>query len=551
MDRPRHTSRSWTDNGLHHNVRTTSYESPGLIFEMQSMSVNGNGNGNGSGSGHGRRGQRDGGLLGAGLGLLGAVLGETRTRRAAYEGKGRRAEVEDEDTGYEADAARRRPKSIVGAFAEKLLAGQQQRQRRQQREREQVPRRRDSGTARSRESLAEEQRRPGKVGRQAYVDDSSDSAYETVDEDDDDDDFVPRQQGPRRAFTTNDASFIQALENEAECQRGRMKQSQKALEAASARPGVRTAELQHLLDELRAHEKAYKKAKDSLRRARDGSNRFEEMRRAQHHQHSSRQQQPARSSVHDPFANDPFSHFFQPQRRTTSYVGFDDFDHSGPFGNPFAAFEQIFHNLGHGTPASHLFFGMPGTTFTFVDDSPRASAQPRSPYHQPTPSPPTTLLTPSEAARLFKTYNDRWTALPANDPNIPYPTRTLRPTSLSARNTLCAPSVSIPVSDWSDEAVMQANAQAFFLGSVGMAPTYSDDGPTGRVTMGFDRRKATAEQVGRLVEVLKKEKGRWHSDRLGRRNGGREGVNGGLAGDGRARAVFHGVCELMEFANGA
>jgi hypothetical protein len=94
---------------------------------------------------------------------------------------------------------------------------------------------------------------------------------------------------------------------------------------------------------------------------------------------------------------------------------------------------------------------------------------------------------------------------------------------------------------------MQANTALFLLLALGFTPVISD---SGRVT--FDRLTMTEAQVKTLVSVLKKEKMRWHSDRLGRRNedipGG--GRNEALQRDERARAVFHGVCGLMEFALG-
>jgi hypothetical protein len=93
---------------------------------------------------------------------------------------------------------------------------------------------------------------------------------------------------------------------------------------------------------------------------------------------------------------------------------------------------------------------------------------------------------------------------------------------------------------------MQANVQAFFLGAVGLSPVYSETGP-GKLVMSFDKVKASDQQVRDLIDVLKKEKVRWHSDRLGRRNGGSaNGPNTTLQQDERARAVFHAVCELME-----
>ena len=98
---------------------------------------------------------------------------------------------------------------------------------------------------------------------------------------------------------------------------------------------------------------------------------------------------------------------------------------------------------------------------------------------------------------------------------------------------------------------MQANVQAFFLGVVALSPQYIETPGSGKVCMSYSKSKATAPQVKELVDILKKEKARWHSDRLGRRNAGNEGTNEALQKDEKARAVFHAVCELMEAAQGS
>jgi hypothetical protein len=153
---------------------------------------------------------------------------------------------------------------------------------------------------------------------------------------------------------------------------------------------------------------------------------------------------------------------------------------------------------------------------------------------------------------VFKTYNERWNALQPTDPNIPYPGRGLKSSALVARDSIWAPNVGSPIATWSEETVMQANAQAFYLGVVGLSPQYTEALPTGKLAMGFNKAKANPAQTKELVDILKKEKMRWHSDRLGRRNGGVEdGPNETLQSDERARAVFHAVCELMDVAHGA
>jgi len=94
---------------------------------------------------------------------------------------------------------------------------------------------------------------------------------------------------------------------------------------------------------------------------------------------------------------------------------------------------------------------------------------------------------------------------------------------------------------------MQANTALFFIMALGLKPTISDSG-----VVTLDRATTPEVDVRALLGVLKKEKMRWHSDRLGRRNEeiADGGVNETLQRDERARAVFHGVCALMEFALG-
>jgi len=94
---------------------------------------------------------------------------------------------------------------------------------------------------------------------------------------------------------------------------------------------------------------------------------------------------------------------------------------------------------------------------------------------------------------------------------------------------------------------MKANTQAFFFRVAGLSPQYAQGG-NGKIEMGYDKDRASRTQVQALLNLLKKEKTRWHSDRLGRRNGGHSGINEALQRDERARAVFHAVCELMEVA---
>ncbi|KAK5168790.1 CorA metal ion transporter [Saxophila tyrrhenica] len=547
------TDRSWTQGGVEYNEETTSYASPGFVFEMSSTTSHGGG-----------RSRRSEGpsLFGAAVGLLGDVFAARQAAQQDRGGRGGRRDGEDMAYGggvHEEGSSRRKSRGILGSMAEKLLNGQQGRQseRRGQRGREREASR-ARGYGRSRMDRREERRDSHTSRKSAYTDETSDEESNEYDSDDSD---LPRRRQPRRAFTADDASLIQELEDNVERHRREMKRCQKQLDAASRAPYVRSSVVRGLENEMRIHESAHLDAVDNLRRAKEGArNKWTRQRTSDHPR---RREGPSRESSFETYVDDDFEHFAQPRRNTSaSYVRVDGFD---PFGYPFAAFENIFHGLGGGFSRTHplheAFFGMPHASSTFGPEPntrPRASrntrqhSYPFSSFHQhpPPPAPPSTLLTPEEAKRLFKPYNDRWLSLSPTDPNIPYPTRTLSPSALASRSTLYAQNLSSPISTWSDELVMQANTQAFFLGAAGLAPSYTDSGPTGQVVLGFDRKTAGAERVRQLIEMLKKEKGRWHSDRLGRRNGGGQGANEGLAGDARARAVFHGVCELMTFALG-
>ncbi|KAF2860449.1 hypothetical protein K470DRAFT_264449 [Piedraia hortae CBS 480.64] len=131
---------------------------------------------------------------------------------------------------------------------------------------------------------------------------------------------------------------------------------------------------------------------------------------------------------------------------------------------------------------------------------------------------------------LFKAYEAAWSNLPPNSSVIPYPTYNLHASPLREASYLNP--------TWSTETVIKANTQAFFLRAVGLRPRYRDLG-RGRVELGFYH--GDGDAMGKLGKLLKKEVLRWHSDRLGRREGGEN-----LVKDEIARAVFHAVVELKE-----
>lgn len=511
---------------------------------------------------------RANGVLGAAFSLLGDVLSSQQQQQRATRGSPRRgskhsyieedmAYGDDENVEMEDDGSNR-PRGFISKFAERLI-NNSQRSRKAPRSREQSPvrraPRRSRTDGRTRSYRTEERQPHWAGGRTARVEDTTDEDDIEYEEDEYEDSDKSHERLPRRASTADQAALISALSNEAEHHRSEMRSCKKRLEQASRRPNVNTAVLQGLINELKEHETAYITALSNLENAKAGGGGSASQRRAPHHSRPSRQRHFATTEHAFTGSSLPsFEAFFGTRR--SSHPLFDEFDHIDTFtsfgGPQFGEFERIFND--------DFFFAMPRAAFA-SGSTPRSSfsaansgpqfRQTPGPtfFSNSTPKPPPNILKPEEAKKLFKMYNERWNALTPADMNIPFPCRGMQPGALSTRDTIWAPLVSSPVSSWSEETVMQANAQAFFLGVVGLTPQYTEAPGTGRIVMGYDKARANPEQIRELVDILKKEKTRWHSDRLGRRNGGiTMGPNEELQRDERTRAIFHAVCELMEVA---
>jgi hypothetical protein len=534
-----------------------------------------------------------GGLLGSAFGLLEDMMSMQEHQRTVLTDKtgregGRRRvdlDLESESTGDEKDhygryatGGRSRPKSVFSRIKSKILDGKPRSKERTSLER---PLEERSSHEREQTTYRAEKREPGQrtrppvqvVDRDRISSSSEDDYFEI--------------HTPRHSDVDN--SLIQALENAVDVQRRAVKSCKRRLEQASRQSDISSAHLQRVVDDIKSHEIALATATSSLHKAKSAQRRsaVPQQRPRSFHPRSAYERQPASAApppppIEEHFVFTPyesgFEQGFNPVHDINDpiFSAFEQLQDFGPFVRPrsYGTYEHLFSN-DLPNPASDAyfhFFAMPGSpprstqakrnrhsyappSSTYAPPPPppqshRHSSTPFQTYAPPVPRPPVNLLKPAEAARLFKTYTDRWNALSPLDPNILYPTRTLTASSLSARDTLYAPNVSFPTSTWSEETIMQANAQAFYLGVVGLKPTYTEVAGTGRVECGFDKGKASPTQVEELMGLLKKEKTRWHSDRLGRRNGGLVGggPNEGLQKDVRARAVFHAVCELMERA---
>ena len=546
---PTRSTRSWTNNGVHYVVETSSYASPSFSFGMMGGTAR-QSNRPAVNSVQPQPRSQGTGLIGTAFNLFGSMLAARQAQTAQRNARGSVRQASSDDLAYGSEYSGGQPSTLFSNFPGESSASTQRARRSSGRTNSPRQRRPQGGESRrSRSYRGDDEGRSRTKSRAAYVEDFSDE----VSEEDSDDDWEPRSKHPRRAFTQDDESVVEALENAATQHRREANNCRARIQQLSGQPMTSAATLQALLNELKRHESAYENARENLKFMQDNRRRNTQQDNRSSHRH------PSTTHTGNSFTQDDFESFFQgPRQQHPLFDGFDPFP-----GTPFSAFNSFFNDFGTGSAFNsgmpNFFFSMPGASFNAGTQShartgPHAGAQfPQQAGFStftPQPKPPANLLKPEEAKRLFKTYNERWTSLAPTDPNIPYPARQLHPNRLLTRDSIWAPMVSSSIEEWSEEAVMQANAQAFFLGVVGLSPQYTETPGTGKIVAGFNGAQAKPAQVKELVDILKKEKARWHSDRLGRRSGGQGGVNEALQRDEKARAVFHAVCELMETAQG-
>lgn len=604
--RPSRTTRSWTSNGVNYTVDTTSFSTPGFSFGTMTGNANGGFRGFTAPMRSSGRSTSAGGLLGNAFGMLEDLLSlQQQQPRQEYftdhqPGMGRRVPIvvesdTDEDLIIEDYDDRSSTRSMLSSklkgLRNKLLDGKHKpregrghiRNRDHNHSREQSPIRRPRPESRQSSFRTEVREPQWSQTRRRPQSEYIEVDYHDDDEEDDEEPEYARQQA--RRFSQVEANMIEALENAVESERRSARDCKKRLELATREPGVSSYNLQKLVNQLKVHEDALTRAQLNLDEAKSKKQRSGQMpQRTRSNQ--TRPKQSSRSLEEEFFS--PFGAGFDPlfpnNRRSRhpnpAFQAFEDMERSA-FGNdPFDLHEQLLEQMRASATMNDNPFGFyPGgraPAATTGDDTFKYFATGGQPntsrkrtrysmpsggpqFQQPMPSfttpftappkqQPPNLLKHDEAQRLFKSYNERWNALPANNYNIPYPARGLQANSLAARDTIWAPNCTASISTWSNETVHQANAQAFYLGVVGLSPKYSESPATGRVEMGFDKSQASPQQIKDLVDLLKIERKRWHSDRLGRRNAGMVGPNEALQRDERARAVFHAVCELLESA---
>ena len=516
-------------------------------------------------------------LLGGALGLLGNMASlHAQQQRPVHEPRRRlhrsvyvdddeeshsvdnsRASEYDEDLAYGTSGrAGGQPRSVLGKLKDRLLDGSKQNKKRIDETDVHAAPVRDEhdGTQdrrRFRREISSDRRR--EPPRESRLRDSTSS------EDDETSTFFdlpPRRQERSTRESSRQNDMIEALERAAEHEKREYLRAKKRFQYASQRTMIDSLYIQQRLDEVKRHERAWLDANESLEKTRRRQRRTRPEPRARP---STSRRQSSRTYDSEDLRDMPFPTGFgglhTTSRQTPVFATFDPFGGFDPFGHH-RAFERLFaqmetdfgtHDDMNGftfTSSSEAF--PKRQTFTSSGAANGASSQRPQAYtsrsSQP-PPPPSNPLGPGEAKTLFETYNNHWLTVPAFSPSIMYPTRTLAPAALSDPTTI----PHAAAHTWSAEQIMQANTQLFFILGCGLQPSILDGG-----IVQYNRRTASEADVAMLVVVLKKEKMRWHSDRLGRRNGGAAGavVNETLQKDERARAVFHGVVALMEYALG-
>ena len=125
-----------------------------------------------------------------------------------------------------------------------------------------------------------------------------------------------------------------------------------------------------------------------------------------------------------------------------------------------------------------------------------------------------------EARQMLDQYNRAWELLDKRDANVPYPTVFGTIEELADPSHIYSPHTSAP-STWALDKIMQVNAEAFFQRGMGIRPLYAETRGILRTLDGLPT--ATDRQLHDLAEYLKKERNRWHPDKLLLRGGGQGG----------------------------
>ena len=348
-----HTRRTWSNNGVHYAVETTSYSSPGISFGTTTGTA-GSPLQNFFGLTQSTARNQGIGLLGTAFGLLGDVI-SAQQRQATIHEHPRRSTRQPyvEDLAYGADGdgdIENHPRSFISKFAERLL-NNSQRSRRVPDGREHSPvlrRTARTGDGRKPRSYRTEERQPSWASdRAARVEENTDSD----DSGDDSEEFdLLHARQPRRAFTANNVALIKTLENAAEHHRREARSYRKRLEQASRLPTANIVMLQGLLNELKVHETAYESAIESLNTVKAHVSNGGAQERAPRYSRPSQRREPSRTPQDDfsgVFPSNNFDTSFQARRGTHPiFTDLNDFEPLHPFAEtPFGGISRALQRL--------------------------------------------------------------------------------------------------------------------------------------------------------------------------------------------------------------
>ena len=207
------------------------------------------------------------------------------------------------------------------------------------------------------------------------------------------------------------------------------------------------------------------------------------------------------------------------------------------------------YNLGLGEQKTDLASGMssmtlseqPSTTQSSHDES---SAEKSIPSMHSSISNLQENQSPDLWHQKLIQYNRAWESLDKRSASIPFPTMFGTASDLANPAYIYSPHTSYPGS-WTLDRLMQANAEAFFQRAMGIRPLYAESRGVLRTLDGLPT--ATDKQLHELGEYLKKERNRWHPDKLLLRGGGPGSpASNALLTSTATRAVLLAVNDMLD-----
>lgn len=199
---------------------------------------------------------------------------------------------------------------------------------------------------------------------------------------------------------------------------------------------------------------------------------------------------------------------FDAIRRSAGYSAstFSDFiSHFQKVTNLLSSSGVSFHN----SDEYGVSFGEQSSSNHSYYDEPHVAGEISSISSSPSIAPQNQI--PDGARQMLDRYNRNWELLSIRDPNVPYPTPSGLIGELKDPSHIHSPWTSPPCT-WSQDKIMQTNAETFFQHGFGICPIYSEHQGVLRTLGGVP--PTTDKQLHELQNYLKKERNRWHPDKL-------------------------------------